>query len=133
MEFAKNQPLSPGLIRLSNRLELAVYHYSELPEPASQFDKTLVAALRRFVYGEDRLAILQASYAYSMKSEDARLGRLLDEMEKAVGIKAERLPPSHPRTFMEELLWRVEFSHTRGEFGKAESQLSDIIALEPER
>ncbi|MBI5245831.1 MAG: type IX secretion system membrane protein PorP/SprF [Elusimicrobia bacterium] len=132
VEIAKTQKLSQGLLRLSNRLELAAYHYAELPEPASQFDRALAGSLRRFIDGADRLAVLQASYAFSMKPEDARLGRLLEEMEKAVGIKAERLPPSHPRSFMEELLWRVEFAHTRGEVGKVESQLSDIIALEPD-
>jgi tetratricopeptide (TPR) repeat protein len=132
VEFAKTQPLSPALLRLSNRLELAAYHFNELPEPVSAYDKALVGSLHRFLYGEDRLSVLQASYAYSMKPEDARLSHFLEEMEKAVGVKAERLPPSHPRSFMEELLWRVEFAHTRGEVGKVESQLADIIALEPD-
>ncbi|OGR97836.1 MAG: hypothetical protein A2V88_11100, partial [Elusimicrobia bacterium RBG_16_66_12] len=131
-DFAEHQPLSPALIRLSNRLGMILYHYADLPEPKSKFDQTLVAGISRFLFGEDRLAMLQTSYAYSLKTEDVRLGKLLDDMEKGLGLKAERLPADHPRQFMEELLYRVEFANTRGDMGKVESQLSDILVLEPE-
>ncbi|MEK7382688.1 MAG: type IX secretion system membrane protein PorP/SprF [Elusimicrobiota bacterium] len=131
-EFAKNQPLSPPLIRLSNRLGMVVSHYADLPEPKSKFDLTLVAGLNRFLFGEDRLAMLQTSYAYSLKAEDIRLNKFLEDMEQGLGIKAERMPPNHPRSFMEELLYRVEFANTRGETGKVEALLSDILVLEPE-
>lgn len=131
-DFAERQPLSQGLIRLSNRLQLAAYYYADLPEPKDKFDHALTDALRRFFYGQDRLSILQASYAFSQKPEDARLGHLLEEMEKAVGIKATRLAADHPRGFMEELLYQVEFANTRGDTARVESLLSDVIALEPE-
>lgn len=131
-DFAQKQPLSAPLVRLSNRLSLVVYHYAELPEPKLKLDNALVASIRRFLYGDDRLALLQASYAYALKPQDARLGKFLDELEEALGLKAERLPAGHPRTFMEELLYRVEFAHTRGEAAQVEALLSDILVLEPE-
>ncbi len=131
-EFAAKQPLSQGLVRLSNRLGLAVYYYSELPEPADKFDHALVDSLHRFFYGQDRLAMLQASFALSMKPDDAKLGHLLDDMEKAVKIKATRLPPDHPRGFIEEMLWQAEFANTRGEMGRVETLLGDTLVLEPE-
>ncbi|MEK7786111.1 MAG: hypothetical protein AAB658_11930, partial [Chloroflexota bacterium] len=87
---------------------------------------------RSFLYGEDRLSLLQISYALSMKPEDARTAHFLDELEKAVGLKGERLPPDHPRSFIDELLYRVEFSHTRGDQGRVETQIKDILVLEPE-
>jgi tetratricopeptide (TPR) repeat protein len=130
--FAERQPLSQSLIRLSNRLELVAYYYQDLPAPKSKFDTSLVGALRRFFYSQDRLAMLQASYAYSQKPEDARLGKLLEDMEKAVGIKPTQLDPHSPRGFMDELLYQVEFAHTRGDMSRVETLLSDILELEPD-
>ncbi|MEK7388947.1 MAG: hypothetical protein AAB036_04550 [Elusimicrobiota bacterium] len=131
-EFAQNQVLSPPLLRLSNRLTLAAYFFAELPEPKDKYETNIVAALRSFLYGEDRLSMLQASYALSMKPEDSRTSHFVDDLEKAVGIKPDRLPPDHPRSFIDELLYRVEFSHTRGDYGRVETQLKDVLVLEPE-
>ena len=131
-DFAAHQPLSQGLVRLSNRLGLAVYYYDELPEPKDKFDHELVDALHRFFFGQDRLAMLQASYASSLKPDDARLVHLLDDMEKAVKTKATRLPPDHPRGFIDEMLYQAEFANTRGEMGRVETLLSDTLVLEPE-
>jgi tetratricopeptide (TPR) repeat protein len=131
-EFAKNQPLSPALIRLSNRLSLIAAYFAELAEPRTKHETNLVASLRGFLYGEDRTAMLHVSYALSMRPDDALISRYIDEMEKAVGLKADRLPPDHPRGFIEELLYRVEFAHTRGDQGRVETLLKDVIQLEPE-
>jgi tetratricopeptide (TPR) repeat protein len=131
-DFAAGQPLSPGLIRLSNRLDLAAYYYAELPEPASSFDRALSGALGRFVEGSDRLAVLQASYAASLKPEDARLGHLLDDMEKALGLKGARPEIGSGRGFIENMLDQAEFANTRGEAARVESLLKDVLFLEPE-
>jgi len=130
--FAQKQPLSPALIRLSNRLNLAASYYPELPEPRGKYETSLIAALRGFLYGNDRMAMLHASYSFSMKPEDALAARFLDELEKAVGLKADRLPPDHPRGFIDELLYRVEFANTRGDSGRVEALLKDVIELEPQ-
>jgi tetratricopeptide (TPR) repeat protein len=76
--------------------------------------------------------MLQASYAFSQKPDDVRLGHMIDDMEKAIGIKATRLPSDHPRGFMDELHYQVEFANTRGDSARVESLLSDILELEPE-
>ena len=128
---ADKQPLSQALVRLSNRLDLVAFYFADLPEPKDQFDTNLVASLRRFFYAEDRVAMLQASYAYSLKPEDARLGHLLEDMEKAVGIKATRLAPDNSRGFIDEMLYQVEFANTRGDFGRAETMINDTLILEP--
>ena len=130
--IAAKQPRIPGLAQLSNRLTLVVAHYDELPEPKDAFDRARADALHHFLYGQDRLAVLKASYAFSMKPEDARLEKLLDDMEKAVGVKATRLSPDSPRGFIDELLYRVESANTRGEMGRVETLLGDTLALEPE-
>lgn len=132
VEIAQKTTLTKEMVRLANRLDLAAYHYAELPEPKLNFDKQLVGGIRRFLYGEDRLAMLQVSYALSMKPDDDRVSHLLDGMEKAIGIKATRLPPDHPRGFLDEMLYQIEFAHTRGDDGRAESIASDILALEPQ-
>jgi cytochrome c-type biogenesis protein CcmH/NrfG len=67
-----------------------------------------------------------------MKPDDARLGHLLDDMEKALKLKATRLAPDHPRGFIEEILYQAEFANTRGEMSRVETLLSDTLALEPE-
>lgn len=131
-DFASHQPLSQALIRLSNRLELVAYYFTDLPEPQNKYDRTLIQALRSFLTGQDRIAMLQASYAFSLKPEDARLDHLLDDMEKAIGIKAMRLAADHPRDFMDEMLYQIEFANTRGDMNRVESLLSDVLILDPE-
>ena len=131
-DFAARQPLSLPLIRLGNRLQLVAGYYEDLPEPKDKFDHELVDALHRFFYGHDRLAMLQTSYAHSLKPEDARLDKLLDDMEKAIGLKATRLAADNPRGFMEEMLYQVEFANTRGDMGRVEALLNDTLVLDPE-
>jgi tetratricopeptide (TPR) repeat protein len=131
-DLAAGQPLSPPLIRLSNRLGMIVYHYPDLPAPQGKFDRTLASGVNRFLFGEDRLAMLQTSYAYSMKTSDGRLSKFLEEMEGVLGIMAERIPADHPRSFIDEMLYRVEAANTRGETSKVESLLADVLVLEPE-
>lgn len=130
--LAKKRPLGAALLRQSGRLDTVVYHYDELPALRTAFDRALLGGLNRFLFGEDRLAMLQVSYALSMKPEDARLGKLVDDMEKALGLKAERLAADNPRPFLAELLHRSEFAGKRGNLGRSEALLSDVLALEPE-
>ncbi len=130
--FARKQALSSSLLRLSNRLNLTASFYPDLPEPREKQETQLVRALRGFLYGEDHSALLHAAYASSLKREDVHASRFLEEMEKAVGLKADRLPQDHPRGFIEELLNRVEFAHTRGDQDRVAVLLKDIIELEPE-
>ncbi|HXS99432.1 MAG TPA: hypothetical protein VN915_02055 [Elusimicrobiota bacterium] len=131
-DFAARQPVSQPLIRLGNRLELVAGYYEDLPEPKDKFDHALVDSLHRFFYAHDRLAMLQASYAHSLKPEDARLEHLLDEMEKAVGLKATRLAADNPRTFIDEMLYQAEFANTRGDMPRAEALIDDTLVLDPE-
>ena len=131
-DYAVKQPLSAKLLRLSNRLTLTAYFHADLPEPKDKYDTNIVASLRSFLYGEDRLSLLHGSYAFSMKPEEARMQHLLAELEKAVGLKADRLPPDHPRSFIDEMLHRQEFANTRGDHGRVESLLKDVLTLEPE-
>jgi tetratricopeptide (TPR) repeat protein len=131
-DYAAKKPLTQGLIRLSNRLDLVVDHYAELPEPKDKFDHALVDSLHRFFDGQDRLAMLETSYAFSLKPEDAQLEALLDDMEKTVKIKATRLPADHPRGFIEEMLYQAEYANTRGEMEKVETLLADTLVLDPQ-
>lgn len=131
-DLAAREPLSQPLVRLSNRLDMAAYYYTDLLELKDGFDKTLAAGLRRFFYGQDRLALLQISYAAAQKPEDARAGHLLDDMEKALGIKATRLASDNPRGFIDEMLYQAEYANTRGDGARVESLLNDILVLEPE-
>ncbi len=131
LAVADKQPLSQALVRLSNRLDLVAFYFADLPEPKDKFDTNLVGGLRRFFYAEDRISMLQVSYAASLKPEDARVTHLLDDMEKAVGIKATRLAADNSRGFIDEMLYQVEFANTRGDFGRAETIINDTLILEP--
>jgi tetratricopeptide (TPR) repeat protein len=130
--LAKTQPMGPGLERLGLRLDDAAYHYSELPEPSARQDKGVVDALSAYLNGEDRVALLHVSYALALSGSDARIEALAQTLEKKTGLAADRLPSGHPRGFIDELLWRVEYAHTRGDKAQVESLLSDVILLEPE-
>ncbi len=130
-EIGQKTPLGPALLRLSNRLNVAAYYHPELPEPSEKFERQRVAAIHGFLYGEDRTALLHLAYAYNLKPDDAS-ARFLDDVEKAAGLKAERLPADSPRGFIDDMLFRVEYAHTRGDEAKVESLLKDVIELEPE-
>lgn len=130
--LAKVQPMGPGLERLGLRLDDAAYHFAEVPEPAARADKGVVDAIASYLNGDDREALLHASYALSLSGENARVESFVQTLEKKTGLKADRLPPGHSRGFIDELLWRVEFAHTRGDSAQVEALLMDVIRLEPE-
>jgi hypothetical protein len=131
-ELGDKQALSEALVRLSNRLTMVASHYTELSEPKTALDMKLADALRRFFYGEDRLAMLELSYVFSQRPDDAALGRLLDDTEKAVGIKATRLSAGSPRGFIDAMLDSVEYANTRGDTARVETTLADVLFLEPQ-
>ena len=131
-DFAVQAPLDPGLIRLSNRLALVAGSYAELPEPKSRFDRALADALGLFLRGSDREAMLMASFASSLKPEDAWLANLLGEMEEAVRIKATRPPADDPRGFIAQLLDAAASAKASGEMDRVERLLGDVLTLEPE-
>ncbi|MDP3541704.1 MAG: type IX secretion system membrane protein PorP/SprF [Elusimicrobiota bacterium] len=130
--LAKAQPLGPGLERLGSRLDDAAYHFAEFPEPSARPDKAIVDSIASYLDGDDRAALLHASYALALSGGDARVESLARTLEKKTGLKADRLPARHSRGFIDELLWRVEYAHTRGDAGQVESLLTDVIRLEPE-
>lgn len=131
-ELAKSQPLAPGLERLGSRLDDAAYHYAELPEPAARQDKGVVDALAAYLNGADRASLLHVSYALALSGNDPRIEALAQTLEKKTGLKADRMPSGHPRGYIDELLWRVEYAHTRSDATQVESLLTDVILLEPE-
>lgn len=130
--LAKTQALGPGLARLSIRLDDSAYHYTDLPAPSSRADKAVVDALDAYLNGADRAALLHVSYALALSGSDARIEALAQTLEKRTGLKADRLPAGHPRGFIDELLWRVEYAHTRADAAQVEALLTDVILLEPE-
>lgn len=130
--LAKTQPLGPALERVSSRLGDAAYHYTELPEPKSREDKAVVESLLAFLKGQDRISLLHASYALSLTHEDPRIAALAATLENKTGLKADRLPADNPRGYIDELLWRVEFAHTRGDTPAVDRILGDVLLLDPE-
>lgn len=130
--LAKSQALGAGLERLGVRLDDAAYHYTELPEPATRSDKAVVDALAAYLNGADRAAILHVSYAIALTGSDARVESLARTLEKKTGLKADRLASGHPRGYIDELLWRVEYAHTRADTAQVEALLTDVLVLEPE-
>lgn len=130
--LAKTQALGPGLARLSIRLDDSAYHYTELPAPSSRTDKAVVDALDAYLNGADRAALLHVSYALALSGSEARIEALAQTLEKRTGLKADRLAGGHPRGYIDELLWRVEYAHTRADAAQVESLLTDVLLLEPE-
>ena len=131
VELALDLPPDEGLIRLSNRLSLASYYYPEIPEPKEKWETALVSGVRSFLYSRDHDSMLFTAYAFSMRPTNTQLDKFLEQLEKAVGLKAERLPLAHPRGFIEELLFRVEVAYNRRENEKVIALLEDILMLEP--
>lgn len=131
IEVAKNLPPDQSLIRLSNRLALTAYYYPEFSLPSERWEVVLSSSIRHFLYARDRQAVLHGAYSLSMQPFNPQLENYLKKLEEGVGIKLERLPPGHPRTFLQELLYRVEAAHNREEHDKVLSLLGDILTLEP--
>lgn len=125
-------PLGATLERLGTRLDDAAYHYAELPKPSSRQDQAVVDALAAFLNGADRAAMLHVSYALSLSGGDPRIAALAETLENRTGQRVDRLAPGHPRGFIDELLWRVEYAHTRADVTQVDSLLGDVLLLEPE-
>ncbi|MFA6004358.1 MAG: hypothetical protein WC881_09850 [Elusimicrobiota bacterium] len=124
-------PTAP-LVRLANRLELISHYYPDWSGPRTQWETIVIAAVDHFLNGRDRKAILTGSYALSLSLNDVKFDHLLSDMETAVGIKADRLPKDHPRSFIDELLFRVEAANNRNELQSVELLLQDILELDPQ-
>ncbi len=131
IRIAKDLPPDESIIRLSNRLALVAYFYPELQNPSVGWQTILDRGIKHFLWARDRAAMLHASYAVSMQPSNPQLDKFIEQMEEGVGIKADRLPAGHPRTYINELLFRVEASYNRGEHNKVISINDDILMLEP--
>ncbi|MDD5657552.1 MAG: type IX secretion system membrane protein PorP/SprF [Elusimicrobia bacterium] len=121
---------TPSLVRLSNRLQLVAQYYPDLSGPRERWETSVVSALYDFLRGSDRKAVLKASYAFSLNRNDDKFAHFLSDMEKAVGIKAERLPAEHPRGFVDEMLVRAEAANSRHETTTVDLILRDLLDLE---
>lgn len=124
--------LGAPLERLGTRLDDAAYHYAELSQPVARADKAVVDALAAYLNGSDRAAMLHVSYALALSGSDARIESLAETLEKKTGLRADRLSVGHSRGYIDELLWRVEYAHTRADAAQVEALLTDVILLEPE-
>ena len=51
----------------------------------------------------------------NLSHNDPKFDHLLADMETAVSLKAQRLPVDNPRSFLDEMLYRVEAANTRNE------------------
>lgn len=131
-DLATVQPLGPALEKLLARLDLVGYHYAEIPELKTRHDKALADSAALFLKGEDRKAVLHASYAHDLGGREDRTAKYLETLEKETRQPPLVLPAGHPRVFLDELLWRAEFAHARGDAGEVERNLSDLLELEPE-
>ena len=131
-KFVKNQemPTQP-LLRLSNRLELVSHYYPDWSRPNSQWENIGILAVDNFLHGHDRRAILKASYALNLSRNDVKFDHFLAEMETAVSLKATRLPLDHPRSFIDEMLYRAETANNRNELQTVDAILNDILDLDP--
>jgi tetratricopeptide (TPR) repeat protein len=129
-KLSKGQkPVSP-MARLANRLELVSFYYQDWPGPHSPWDDIVASAIHEFLQGHDRRAVMKASYALSLNRSNVRIDHFLTDMEKAVGIKAERLPEDSTKSFVDEMLERVEAASGRQEVQTANQLLQDILDLD---
>jgi len=132
IDLAKELPPDESIIRLSNRLALTAYYYPELTEQDEKWKVALSSSIYSFLTGSDRNAILFASYALDLQPSATQLENMVRQMEEGVGRKADRMPPNHPRSYLEELHFRVEAANNRGEYDKVKRLLEDILTLAPE-
>lgn len=131
IRLAKNLPPDESLIRLSNRLALVAYFYPEIKDPSVGWQTILDRSIKHFLWARDSAAMLHGSYAISMQPSNPQLLKFIEQMEEGVGIKADRLPVGHPRTFIDELLYRAEAAYNRGEHKRVIDINLDILMLEP--
>jgi tetratricopeptide (TPR) repeat protein len=131
IEIAKELPPDEAMIRLSNRLALVAYFYPELTNPTVGWQTVLDRGIKHFLWARDRAAMLHASYALNIQPNNPQLDKFVTQMEDGVGVKADRLPTDHPRTYIAELLFRVEAAYNRGEHEKVLTINEDILMLEP--
>jgi tetratricopeptide (TPR) repeat protein len=129
-KFIIDQTPNSPLMRLANRLELVSYYYADWSGPRSRVESVAVSAIYEFLRGHDRRAILKGAYAYSLDRNDTKFDHFLTDMENAVGIKAERLAADNTRSFVDEMLARVEAANSRREFQTVDLILQDLMQLD---
>ena len=132
LELMKDLPRDAALGRLANRLALVAYYYTDQPQEPQRAMAALKRMIAAFLRARDREAVLFGTYALSLSPIDTKLDNFLRKVEEGVGIPADRLPQGHPRTFLNELLFRVEAAHNRGDNERVMTLLEDIRLLDPE-
>jgi tetratricopeptide (TPR) repeat protein len=120
-----------GLEKLASRLELVAEYFAEMPQGLERADAVVLKSGVSFAEGKDRTAMLFASYAANLRSNEPKYDQYLTALEKATGFKATRVPPDSQRGFIEEMLHEVEAAHNRGENERTVQILRDILELEP--
>lgn len=124
-------PEEASLQRLLKRLEIVAFYYPDL-HPVERWERAVASSIERVIQGQDRQALLHASYAYRLNSGDMKLERYLGKLETTLQLKADRLAPDNPRGFIEEYLYRVESANSRRDYARVETLLKDILELEPD-
>lgn len=131
-ELAKTMPPDESLIRLSNRLDLVASYYRELASPREPWEVVLSTGLKDFLGGRDHASLLRTGFSLSLTPDNTKLNNLVSKLEEVLDSKALRLPPGHPRSFTQELLFRAEAAYNRGDPRGALGLLDDVLAVSPE-
>lgn len=131
-DLARQTPSDKGLQRLHRRLDVAAGFFPELPSPEKAWEKMTAWSVMSILQGQDSRAVLQASYALSLRPEDVRLDRYLARLEETTQVKGLRLPPDSPRNMIEELFYRSEIAFSKGDYGRVLDLANDVLVLDPE-
>ncbi|MBI4386953.1 MAG: hypothetical protein HY551_06195, partial [Elusimicrobia bacterium] len=126
-------PPDPSMVRLSNRLGLVASFYPDIDmtDLGERWQVALSSGIQSFLFGQDSTALLQASYASSLKPADVKLANFLGKVEEYAGLKADRVPAESDRNLAQEFVFRAEAANNRGERDKVLTYLRDALFLEP--
>ncbi len=131
-DMVRTRPDDRGLARLLTRINTVVSFYHEYPDPQEVWEKALAKGVLSFMQGRDSRAMLQTSYAFSLRPSDMKLDRYLAKLEEATQVRALRLQSDSSRNMIEELFYRSETAFNRRDYARVLDLTNDILALEPD-
>jgi len=130
VELLSRNPKDPALFQLARRLDIVVSVYPAVGPEAPRADRTAARAALAFLAGEDRPAVLIASYAQSLDPARPEPGRLLQRLVDQTGIKPETA--RRGRTLLEEKHQTAEAAFRAQNHAAAVEACRDALFLEPQ-
>ncbi|MBI4803141.1 MAG: tetratricopeptide repeat protein [Elusimicrobia bacterium] len=134
MDKANDLLPNASVINLAKRLGLTAAFYPSRPKEARRTpaDEMLSAGIQNYLRGYDAKAIKLLTYAQAENQRDTALSNFLDKVEETTHLKADRVPASFNRGYVEYQFQESDALYAAKKYNDALAKLQDILDFDPE-